>query len=63
MVLSAQSDDTKSLKGVGLNWIISRNILLNPPVALAHKVNRRRHDRAMFAASLAVQVRLLPRPR
>jgi hypothetical protein len=28
-VLGARSDDTKSLKGVGLNWISSRDISLN----------------------------------
>jgi hypothetical protein len=28
-VLVARSDDTKSLKGVGLNWISSRDISLN----------------------------------
>ena len=54
-VLSARSDDTKGLKGVGLDWISSRDISLNPPVALARNVNRRRRDRAMFA-SMAVQV-------
>jgi hypothetical protein len=58
MVLSAKSDDAKN---VGLKWISSRNISLNPPVALARNVNRRRRDRAMLA-SMAVQVRLLPRP-
>lgn len=61
VLLSAKSDDTKSLKGVGLNWISSRNISLNPPVALARNVNGRRRDRAMLA-SVAVQVRLLSRP-
>ena len=61
MVLSAKSDDTKSLKGVGLNWISSRNILLNPPVALVCNVNRRRCDWAMLAF-MAVQVCLLSRP-
>ena len=61
MVLSARSDDTKSLKGVGLDWISSRGISLNPPVALARNVNRRRRDRAMLA-SMTVQVRLLSRP-
>jgi hypothetical protein len=60
-VLSARSDDTKSLKGVGLDWISSRDISLNPPVALARNVNRRRRDRAMLA-SMTVQVRLLSRP-
>jgi len=49
-VLSARSDDTKSLKGVGLGWISSRGISLNPPVALARNVNRRRPDRAMLAS-------------
>jgi hypothetical protein len=61
MVLSAKLDDTKSLKGVGLNWISSRNISLNPSVALAHNVNRRRHDQAMLT-SMAVQAHLLLRP-
>ena len=41
MVLSARSDDTKSLKGVGLDWISSRDISLNPHVALVRNVNRR----------------------
>jgi hypothetical protein len=53
MVLSAKSYDTKSLKGVGLNWISSRNISLNPPVELACDANRRRRDWAMLA-SMAV---------
>ena len=61
MVLSARSDDTKSLKGVELDWISSRNIPLSPPVALARNVNRRRRDRAILAF-MAVQVRLLSRP-
>lgn len=61
-VLSARSDDTKSLKGVGLDWISSRDISLNPPVALVRNVNRRRHDQSMLA-SMTVQVPLLSRPR
>jgi hypothetical protein len=58
MVLNAKSDDTNSLKGVELNWISSRDISSNLPVALARNANRRRRDRSMLA-SKTVQVRLL----
>jgi hypothetical protein len=61
MVLYAKSDDTNSLKGVGLNWISSRDISSNLPVALARNANTRRRDRFMLA-SMTVQVRLLSRP-
>ena len=59
-VLSARSDDTKSLKGVGLDWISPRDISLNPPVALARNVNRRRCGQCSHP--MTVQVCLLSRP-
>jgi hypothetical protein len=47
---------------IGRHWISSRDISLNPHVALVRNVNRRRRDRSMLA-SMTVQVRLLSRPR
>jgi hypothetical protein len=52
-VFSARSDDTKSLKGVGLDWISSRDISLNP--SIIHNIVG--CDRTMLA-SMTVRVRL-----
>ena len=59
-VLFARLDDTKSLKGVGLDWISPRDISLNPPVALARNVNRRRCGQCSHP--MTVQVCPLSRP-
>ena len=40
---SARLDDTKSLKGVVLNWITPRGQNLNPPLARNVKINRGFH--------------------
>ncbi len=39
-VSSARSDDTKSLKGVVLEWIAPRDKPLNPPLSRSVKTNR-----------------------
>lgn len=42
-VSSARSDDTKSLKGVVLDWITPRDAPLNPPLSRNVKTNRGYH--------------------
>jgi hypothetical protein len=42
-VSSARSDDTKSLKGVVLNWIAARDMALLPPLSRNVKTNRGFH--------------------
>jgi len=38
-IASARSDDTKSLKGVVLDWITPRNKALDPPLSQNIKTN------------------------
>jgi hypothetical protein len=42
-ISSARSDDTKSLKGVVLDWITPRNTPLDPPLSRNVKTNRGYH--------------------
>ena len=42
-ISSARSDDTKSLKGVVLEWITPRDMALNPPLSRNVKTNRSFH--------------------
>lgn len=48
-VSSARSDDTKSLKGVVLEWITPRDVALNPPLTRNVKTNRGFHHNATGA--------------
>ena len=38
-ISSARSDDTKSMKGAVLDWIVPRHVPLNPPIARNVKTN------------------------
>jgi len=45
-VSSARSDDTKSLKGIILDWITPRDVPLNPPLSRNVKTNHGFHHNA-----------------
>jgi len=42
-IASARSDDTKSIKGVVLDWIAPRGKALDPPLSRNIKINRGYH--------------------